>query len=141
MIQECMNKKWECKHSQIHGIGLFATKDIKKGDIILNWLEGSRIINHDEYVNANRMTAIRFFRDYYLDGNIDDSDRINHADNPNMICLFGLVFANRNIKKGDELTLDYHMLNAPLEIDVVEGYSTEEFSKRIIDDIREICNI
>lgn len=110
------------KVSEIHGNGIFATEHIKRGTLIVDWLSNSKFLNKGQYGSR---TCIRLVGNIYLDGTLEDSDFVNHSNSPNAICLFGLVFALENIDSGKEITLDYGLLNAPDEFEVVQGYSTE----------------
>ena len=74
--------------SNIHGIGVFINEDIEKGQIIG--------VSHAFYDKVWYMTT----HGYY-----------NHSKNPNCIIEtkdnINLIIANRDIKKGEELTADY----------------------------------
>ena len=75
-------------NSNIHGIGVFSKEDFKKGQIIG--------VSHAEYEGVWYMTT----HGYY-----------NHSKNPN--CRIEdynnlkIIIADRDIKKGEELTADY----------------------------------
>lgn len=107
------------KKSKIAGKGAFATRDITKGERIVEYL-GERVTHavadaryddnaadahHTFLFNVNRSVVI----DAYVDGN--DARFINHSCDPNCESEIerGRVFidAIRNIRKGDELLYDY----------------------------------
>ncbi|MDA1080973.1 MAG: SET domain-containing protein-lysine N-methyltransferase [Gemmatimonadetes bacterium] len=107
------------RRSRIAGRGAFATRDIAKGDRIIEYV-GERIshgvsderygdvdtdAHHTFLFNVNRSVVI----DASFGGN--DSRFINHSCNPNCESEIekGRVYidAIRNIRKGDELTYDY----------------------------------
>lgn len=107
------------RKSRIAGKGAFATRDIKKGERIIEYL-GERVshavadaryddhadsAHHTFLFNVNRSVVI----DAYVDGN--DARFINHSCDPNCESEIerGRVFidAIKNIRKGDELTYDY----------------------------------
>ena len=76
-------------NSNIHGIGVFSKEDFKKGQIIG--------VSHAEYEGVWYMTT----HGYY-----------NHSENPNCIVettvsKLNLIIADRDIKKDEELTVDY----------------------------------
>lgn len=110
----------EKRPSGIHGFGNFATRPIQFGTLIINWMENSKVITASE-VDWSRMTVIRLVGDLYIDGDTEDTDFINHSDNPNCIFFMGMVFAKTNINRGDEITLDYSTLFPPEHTDVVKG--------------------
>lgn len=107
------------KGSRIAGKGAFATRDIKKGERIIEYL-GERIshavsdaryddhsgpAHHTFLFNVNRSVVI----DAYVDGNA--ARFINHSCDPNCESEIerGRVFVDaiRPIKKGEELAYDY----------------------------------
>lgn len=107
------------RRSKIAGKGAFATRDIEKGERIIEYL-GERITHaesdaryddhagpahHTFLFNVNRSLVI----DAYVDGN--DARFINHSCDPNCESEIekGRVFidAIRNIRRGEELSYDY----------------------------------
>ena len=74
--------------SNIHGVGVFINEDIEKGQIIG--------VSHVEYEGIWYMTT----HGYY-----------NHSKNPNCIIEtkdnINLIIADKDIKRGEELTADY----------------------------------
>lgn len=115
----------EKRPSPIHGFGNFAIQEIKRGTLLINWMNGSTIIDKSKY-NPSNQTSIRLFGDLFLDGEKEDSDYINHSDNPNCIYIFGLVFAKENLKVDEELTLDYREFLTPNDFNVVSGSDAKE---------------
>ena len=93
------------------GQGLFASKKIKKGEFVLEYT-GEKIPTPV----ADKMTS-RYLFEINEKWTIDGSSRtntaryINHACNPNTAAEILedkiMIFALRNIKKGEELTIDY----------------------------------
>jgi SET domain-containing protein len=94
------------------GLGLFADEDIKKGTYIIQYV-GNKITNKEAAEKPNR---------YLFDLNkrftLDGSPRYNIARYVNHLCKTynadscddkGKIFyeANRDIKKGEEITTDY----------------------------------
>ena len=102
--------------SKIHGIGLFADQNIPKGTMV--WEFDSLI---DIYIPKSNLKKIplssqeqllryifldKIRKKYLLCG--DDARFFNHSDKPN--CDDGIdniTIAIRNIKKGEELTVNY----------------------------------
>jgi SET domain-containing protein len=105
--------------SRIHGIGLFAIRDIKKGTDIfpdikekIYWIDYTKIKPlsgsikklYKDYcvIKDNKFGCPRSFNA------INPSWYINHSSKPNLhIGGNYRVYASENIKKGYELTLDY----------------------------------
>jgi len=115
--------------STISGIGLFADEDILKGDTVWKMASISVLkITPVEYKSLSILYAHWICslieqdfikeKDYYWtdeDNNymipIDDSRFINHSVNPNVIDLDdNTCVASKNIKQGEELTIDYKTL-------------------------------
>ncbi|MBU1136412.1 MAG: SET domain-containing protein [Nanoarchaeota archaeon] len=116
--------KTKVKESGIHGRGLFADQDIKKGQII--WRYNSLI---DRKIPQKKLLQLpsfvqKFVKYYsYLNDRDDfvlcgDGTRyINHSDNPNtedkvtfwdkLFGREGISMASKNIKKGEEITSKY----------------------------------
>ena len=106
------NKKYHVDESEIQGKGVFASKDLKKGEVIG--------LLHDiiEMGNKYKFTELGKFH--------------NHSDNPN--CHNELVDGNkrflvatRDISEGEELTTDYR-LQPDLE-QPIENWSINESTK------------
>ena len=114
-----VDRPFVVRGSKIAGKGAFATRDIKKGERIIEYL-GERITHavsdaryddhsgpahHTFLFNVNRSVVI----DAYVDGNA--ARFINHSCDPNCESEIerGRVFidALRPIKKGEELAYDY----------------------------------
>jgi hypothetical protein len=112
--------KTKLDKSLISGIGLFANQDILKGDLIWKMTSISVFKITPERYKALSQVEKDFIieKDYYwLDehGNylipIDDSRFVNHSNNPNIIEIYeNFCIASRNIKKNEELTIDYKTL-------------------------------
>ncbi len=94
------------------GQGLFAQRDIKKGEFILEYT-GEKIPT----AVADAMKDARYLFEIDEEWTIDGSPRsntaryINHSCNPNTEAEISdgkiLIIAVRDIKKGEELTIDY----------------------------------
>ena len=112
---------YKVTRSRVHGYGAFATRDIKKGEVIDEYL-GDRITHaqadkryedHDE--NDNHTFLFIVDKKTVIDAGIGGNDArfINHKCDPNCESEIkkGRVFiiATKNIAKGDELGYDYQI--------------------------------
>lgn len=124
--------------SKTEGLGLFADEDVKKGKIV--WKFNPKI---DITITKKGLTEFpeitqEFLKKYSSLSKIsnkyilsaDDTRFINHSSKPNLNTrlIAGepelVSFANRNIKKGEEFTIDYR------EFDQVSERSEEEYLNR-----------
>ena len=107
-----MDTRFEIRRSKPGmGQGLFAVVPIRKGDFILEYT-GKKIPT----ALADTMTSRYLFeidKDWTIDGSARSNTAryINHACDPNTEAEIEngriLIHAVRNIKKGEELTIDY----------------------------------
>jgi SET domain len=123
------------KRSKLHGYGLFADQHFEKGQLVINWLKTSDIIPEKQYKQEGQ-TAVRLFGELYIDGKRDDTDFINHSNKPNCVYLIGLVFAKRDIKGGEELTLNYSHFIPGYDFNVVSGTHAYDEMRRVL---RYVC--
>lgn len=102
---------FEARHSPIDGNGLFATSSIRKGEVIVRWLN-TRVLNSEEYKNLD-LDELKF---------IDIQNGViflvgiperfmNHSCDANTIFGrhdgVGCDIASRDILAGEEITSDY----------------------------------
>lgn len=103
--------------SNIHGNGLFAKTDIKAG-VTLGYLDGQKVNwnlfrKYEMEVEWNALSKdvllVRPFRTSY--------GFINHSRNPNIEVFYDplRIVSKKNIKKDDELLLDYRKEPLPEE--------------------------
>jgi SET domain-containing protein len=116
---------WKEKKSKVHGIGIVATKNIKKGIKIIQYI-GEKISKKEgdkrsadrikKYLNKNNEGSVYIFelnKKFDIDGSplYNKARYINHSCNPN--CEVDIIkneiwiLSIKNIKKGDELNYDY----------------------------------
>ena len=124
-------KIYEVRKAPIHGNGVFAARDIKKGERIIEYLgekiskeeSNRRGLEREELAKKTGDGAVYIFElddNWDIDGNFDYNDArfINHAcrTNSESICEDGhiYVYATRDIAKGEEILYNY-------------GYSFEHF--------------
>ena len=107
------------KPSKLHGIGVFAIRDIPKGTFVFHgdndnmvWVKASATNRLDkELQNLYRDFCVLRDGKYGCPRNFNvltPAWYINHSDNPNLAVDEKFDFyATRKIKKGEELTLTY----------------------------------
>ena len=110
-------KLYKIKKSNIDKRGLCASKDIKEGTIIINYI--GKIISKKEtekntkFNNEKDIYLFNLNNRYDLDGDFkfNTARLINHSCDPNCevegVGLKLWISAIKNIKKGEELTYDY----------------------------------
>jgi SET domain-containing protein len=123
------------KNSNIHGRGVFASKDIKKGERVIEYVgrkvskeESDKVFEETiELAKGNEtLGEVYLFElndEYDVDGNVEENDArfINHSCMPN--CETEIeddriwVVAKKSIKKGEEILYNYGF-----EYDVHEDY-------------------
>lgn len=126
-IKLYFNPKIKVKKSSIHSKGVFAKKNIKKGEFIIEY--SGRKINHDESEklyeqmiqehkkNPNKASVYTFTLNETtdIDGNTwyNKAKYINHSCKENCEALLNEeeqtieIHATKNIKKGEELFFNY----------------------------------
>ena len=112
-------KLYRIKKSNIDrkGLGLYATKDIKEGTRIIDYI--GKIITKkqteesEKFDNAKPIYLFNLNKKYDMDGDVfrNTARLINHSCSNNCDyngkCLKLWVMAIKNIQKGEELTADY----------------------------------
>lgn len=95
------------KTSDIHGKGVFASRDFKVGEIVLRW-DISNVLSENE---VSKMTQeetryITFLDDKYV--LMQEPERfVNHSCDANTTAKQFCDVAKRDIKRGEEITANY----------------------------------
>lgn len=105
-----LNVKINLKCSNIHGVGLFAAEEIKKGTRVWEYNSETSIVVNDilikKYPFIEKYSWMTPEGKFVFD--IDDSRHMNHSITPNIKMINGLYCeALIDIKIDEELTLDY----------------------------------
>lgn len=107
--------------SNVQGIGLFADQDIKKGDLVNKdkdqwatirytedqWRELEKSLSKESFRQIKRY-AFKNKSDGLYCLNLDDIRFINHSKTPNIATVGENDVALRDIKRGEEITIDYN---------------------------------
>src|SRR2546428_11533534 len=109
-----MEQLYRNGHSSIHGLGLFAERNISASEVILEY-SGERISKTDSIQRCSEGNPFIFYLDeqFDLDGNVESNPAryLNHSCSPNCSVerIEGrlLVVAQRAISSGEELTFNY----------------------------------
>jgi SET domain-containing protein len=107
------------KPSSIQGVGVFAIQNVKKGTYIfpddnqnMRWIEAKKLKNLPRQL-------LKLYKDFAIVKNgkygvpwsfdrLTPAWYLNHSDRPNVaIDRYYRFYAKRNIKSGEELTVDY----------------------------------
>tara|TARA_Y100000817_G_scaffold301566_1_gene281664 strand:- start:205 stop:702 length:498 start_codon:yes stop_codon:yes gene_type:complete len=116
---------WIAKKSKVHGTGIFANRDIKKGEKIIRYIgdkisksEGDRrsALRIKKFLHSEKTGSVYIFelnKKFDIDGNVkrNKARYINHSCDPN--CEVEIenneiwICSIKKIKKGSELSYDY----------------------------------
>lgn len=110
---------FKVRRSAISGRGAFATRDIKKGEMLIEYL-GERITHKvadarydDERMKSHHTFLFAVSRQTVIDASVGGNDArfINHSCDPNCEPVIEksrvFIYARRPIAKGEELFYDY----------------------------------
>ena len=116
----------EVRASPIHGLGAFAVAPIAKGTPVWRFTPGFDLDLDPAEVECQPEHFRSVLLHYgYLDSRLqryilccDDARFINHAEEPNLTSdysqdRYGVDIAARDIAAGDELTIDYGLVEGP----------------------------
>lgn len=98
----------QVEKSAIHGEGLFALKNFGKGDRVYSFAKG-RVVAHSEIQNLSEQEKIHLDQVGENEYEIIEPPGcyINHSCEPNVEERDRIGYALRDIKKGEEITIDY----------------------------------
>ncbi len=94
------------KKSKIHGQGVFANRDFRKGEKVLAWDLSHKILKKKvEKLSPEAKRGTFFWRGrYYVATGF--GKYLNHSCDANTYAKKACDFAKKNIKKGEEITID-----------------------------------
>ena len=96
--------------SLIHGLGVFAEKEFKAGEKVINWEPCTTELTEEE-INTLPKIERQFVQNNTLF--LSPSRFLNHSCSPNTIIIEGKNIAQRDILKKEEITIDYSKENIP----------------------------
>jgi hypothetical protein len=106
--------------SPIHGIGVFAGERIAKGTKMWRFVEGyDHCYSLKQFAKLPKQ-AREFMQSYAYRVNgevlftVDNDRHTNHSNKPNTFLRNGYVIAQRTIRKGEEITVDYREFDPAL---------------------------
>ncbi|MFH1916364.1 MAG: SET domain-containing protein-lysine N-methyltransferase [Nanoarchaeota archaeon] len=97
------------KKSRIHGQGVFAGRDFKKGEVVIDWSTCSDRLTKEE-VNKllpSQKKYVSFLKDNVFVLFKPPGKYVNHSCDSNTYVKEGCDVAVRMIRKGEEITADY----------------------------------
>jgi SET domain-containing protein len=107
-MENKINKFLTQKKSEISGKGLFVTEDFAKGEKIYSYKKG-RIVKTEDIPNLTKEESENLDKIGKDEYEIVSAPGcyINHSCDPNVTEKDRTGYASRDIKKGEELTVDY----------------------------------
>lgn len=118
-----LTKRTKLGQSTIHGIGLFAAEPIAKNEIVWKFQHGFDLeLTPEQRASLPQLTQEWLQHFGYLDFHlekymcsIDDARFMNHSERANIHAdyeseSYGTGRALKNIKAGEELTIDYRQI-------------------------------
>lgn len=116
VVKSYVSPKIVIRKSKIHGLGMFANENIRKGEIV--FIKGGHILTRDELFSSQQIGSYLPIDDAFFIGarNKDEENSIklynNHSCDPNCGMRGEITFvALRDISSGEELTCDYAMID------------------------------
>ncbi len=111
-----MIKNIVVKETKNKGRGVFALKDFKKGDVVVDWSTCSTILSE---INVKRLPKNKKKYTSYLGKRKwvlfrSPGKYMNHSCDPNTKAIKGADVAVRPINKGEEITVDYIYEKVPV---------------------------
>lgn len=115
-MENIISSKIEKRNNSLNKIGYFAIEEIKKGETI--FIKGGHLLTRNELFSSSVINSYFPISDeYFLAARSKDEEEniklyINHSCNPNCGIKGEITFvAMRDIKAGEEITIDYAFID------------------------------
>ena len=115
-LKSIISEKVEIRNKSLNGKGFFAKQDINKGEIV--FIKGGHILKRNQIYTSSVINSYHPISDeYYIAATNQEEEKNiklyeNHSCNPNCGLRGEITFvAMRDIKKGEELTVDYAFID------------------------------
>lgn len=118
-VKSYLSPKTKVKKSMVEGRGLFAIRPIKKGEVV--GIKGGHIIDWQSYEKHKKLIGDSYLQidDNFILAPLTRAELpkvmmfLNHSCEPNVGVRDEITFvAMKDIKAGEELTIDYAMIDA-----------------------------
>ncbi|MBF0530884.1 MAG: SET domain-containing protein-lysine N-methyltransferase [Deltaproteobacteria bacterium] len=144
--------KASIRPSPIEGLGLFVEEMVDRGRLVAIYTHDETILPEKDYTDLIKAgdelaarTGCRWIGHLciYNQTRMEDEDYINHSNEPSLLYHCGVFFARRDMKSGEELTVDYKYILAEKEpgfIDKITGQAIQGLTGReaMIQSAREL---
>jgi len=103
------------KESKIHRKGVFATRDFKKGELVIDWSTCSTQLTREqvEKLSDTERKYVSLLKDDKYVLFKSPARYVNHSCDSNTKAKGGCDIAVRDIKEGEEVTADYVLEKVP----------------------------
>lgn len=119
------------KKSKIHGLGIFALRDFKKGEIVLHWDTSDRISREEfEKLPNEEKARITVCKGIFFRLNPPENF-FNHSCEPNTEVGEFCDIAIRDIKKGEEITTNFEAEDRPMGLKMNCNCGSKKCRKKI----------
>jgi|SRR3989344_2820114 len=98
----------EVKISKINGKGVFALKNFKLGEVVIDWSSCSEVISREKFLKMSGRDKkyVSFVEEEFIIFR-EPAKFVNHSCNPNTKVRGKANIAVRDIEEGEEITTDY----------------------------------
>lgn len=115
-VRSYVSQKIQIQQSPIHGLGMFAIEHISEGEIV--FIKGGHVLRRQDVFASGSISSYLPIDDDYVLGAADADEEegiklyVNHSCNPNCGVRGEITFvAMRDISPGEEITIDYAMVD------------------------------
>ncbi len=96
------------KESKISGLGIFAARDFKKGELVIRWSACKELSKQEiDGLSKEDKEHVSFINNVYV--LVPPDGWVNHSCDPNVWLENFCYIAKRGIRNGEEITADYRL--------------------------------